>query len=243
MEDGLRQLKNDFDALDKAVVAREEKKINVYIVHSINEPQIIPPALFTDGFEDFRPDSPITWHKLFGGDAILDSSRGSEYVPNSDELEFSNNNEVVLSNLRKKKSNDEWEVAKNRLVEFKKWREIEAERLSASQGVKAHVEDNRKLMTMKLHRLSLTHLIEEDNKILSKRNLKKGLKVDEHTNFKKLQWEGDVIVNDMAEMLRAKHKIYILEYIRVALMERVVVKSCHRALLPPMHQLLRLMQG
>jgi len=54
MEDELRQLKNDFNALDKAVVAREEKKINVYIVHSIDEPQIIPPALVC-GHKEVRP--------------------------------------------------------------------------------------------------------------------------------------------------------------------------------------------
>ncbi|KAJ8441022.1 hypothetical protein Cgig2_021386 [Carnegiea gigantea] len=125
---------------------------------------------FAHDFEHVKLDSPIPWHEVVGRDANLDFSAGSEYQPESDELEFANNNEAVISNLKRNRrcdklssskgktvncdafqetedkidedeiegvgdidtSDDEWEVAKNKLVEFNKQREVEAEVGSAS---------------------------------------------------------------------------------------------------------------
>ncbi|KAJ8437268.1 hypothetical protein Cgig2_010093 [Carnegiea gigantea] len=45
MEDGIRPLKTYYDSLDMDECARRAKKISAYIVHKVNEPVVVPPAL------------------------------------------------------------------------------------------------------------------------------------------------------------------------------------------------------
>ncbi|KAJ8438978.1 hypothetical protein Cgig2_018889 [Carnegiea gigantea] len=88
-------------------------------------------------------------------------------------------------------SDEEWEVAINNLRKFKTHRELEAQRAAAKHNceVPTPCENDSKYEESDLDFDTPPTANEKDNMVLSRRNKKKMVKINEHTDHRKLKWE------------------------------------------------------
>ncbi|KAJ8444569.1 hypothetical protein Cgig2_013848 [Carnegiea gigantea] len=143
---------------------------------------------------------------LVGGDTLSGSSRTSVYEPESDEWEDVDDDdddddvleteedvlEHDLHNVEHIKTSDEnWEVANNNLGKFKEAREVEAQRAAAEcrSEVRTACENDSEYEESDAELDTPPTTDEEDNMILRRRKKKKRVKINEHTDYKKLTWE------------------------------------------------------
>ncbi|KAJ8450695.1 hypothetical protein Cgig2_021167 [Carnegiea gigantea] len=166
---------------------------------------------FTNEFEDDRPDSPIPWDVLVGGsvsgyygtkdvdcneDASSKDKRKRKYndaIERNDDDVLKIEDDILEDELHNveniETSDEEWEVTINNLRKFKRHREAEAQRAAPEQNSKVpttcgnaseYEESDADLDTPPTTN-------EEENMVLSRRNKKKRVKIDEHIDFKKLK--------------------------------------------------------
>ena len=154
-----------------------------------------------------------------GGDTLSGSSGTSVYEPESDEWEDVDDDddddvpeteedvlEHDLHNVEDIETSDEdWEVANNNLRKFKEAREVEAQRAAAEcrSEVRTACENDSEYEESDAELDTPPTTDEEDNMILRRRKKTKRVKIDEHTDYKKLTWEVGMTFGTMEKFKEA----------------------------------------
>ncbi|KAJ8440262.1 hypothetical protein Cgig2_001597 [Carnegiea gigantea] len=136
LKSGLTKGKSDLESINMATCVRAHKALTVFIIHGMDEPSLIPPALPTPEMlmpsspksmasgsthsissksfgprEDPHPDSPIPWHELVGGgEYIFSLGDDSEYEPEGEDQDEPASKKISSSKHKGESSVDDTRV-------------------------------------------------------------------------------------------------------------------------------------